>query len=199
MPVTVSYVDDFGRTVSFSSTISGSGSGNSIDVGDGVQIYAEARNYRGGDTFTVEVGRNQGNEEALDVNLSWDNRMRYNYTMNQLFSAEGNIDGEWGNLLDTLVDWYDALLKDSQEQDYFETVPAVTNNPGSSADLNVSGDWDLLSSRDLKFQVGGPFQFLNDATSDATVSDRQYQFYLEDNTYSGQPSDGQPHGAALPL
>ena len=192
MPVTVSYVDDYGRTVSFNATISGTGSGNAIDVGDGVQIYADTNNYRGGDVFTVEVGRHLGNEESLEVNLSWDNRMSYNYTLDQLFSTEGNVDGEWGNLFDVLYGWYDALQKDSQDQDYFESIPAVTNNPGSSADLNVSGDWDLLNSRRLQFQVGGPFQFINDTTSDSTISARQYQFYLEDSTFTGEPSDDNP-------
>ena len=192
MPVSVSYIDDYGRTVSFNGTISGSGSGNAIDVGDGVQIYAEAESYKAGDVFTVEVGRNGGNEEILDVNLSWANRMQYNYTMDLMFGSEGNVEGDWQNLLDMLTEWRDALEKDSQTQDEFKAIGAVTNNPGSTAELNVGGAWDLLESADLTFQVGGPFQFINDSTDDDTISARQYQFYLEDSTYSGQPTDENP-------
>ena len=168
------------------------GSGNAIDVGDGVQIYAEAESYKAGDVFTVEVGRNGGNEEILDVNLSWANRMQYNYTMDLMFGSEGNVEGDWQNLLDMLTEWRDALEKDSQTQDEFKAIGAVTNNPGSTAELNVGGAWDLLESADLTFQVGGPFQFINDSTDDDTISARQYQFYLEDNTYSGQPTDENP-------
>jgi hypothetical protein len=164
MPVTVSYVDDFGRTISFNTTISGSGSGNAIDVGDGVQVYASDQNYRAGDSFTVEVGRHQGNEEEVNVNLSWGNRVAYNYTMDQMFGEEGNVNNDLSNLFDLLSYWEDALLKDSTEQTYFETVGATTNDAGSTAEFNISGDYSLLAARNVRIQVGGPFQFVSTGT-----------------------------------
>jgi flagellin-like hook-associated protein FlgL len=192
MPVTISYVDDFGRTISFDSTISGSGSGNAIEAGDGVQVFASAQNYRAGDSFTVEVGRHQGNEEDVAVNLSWNNRMDYNYSMDQLFNAEGYSGGDWSNLFDLLAQWEDALLKDSTSQSYFESIPATTNNPGSTAEFNVSGDYTLLAARGVRMQIGGPFQFVSTGTTDATIAGRQYEFYLDQGAYSGVPQDGNP-------
>jgi flagellin-like hook-associated protein FlgL len=192
MPVTVSYVDDFGRTISFNTTISGSGSGNAIDVGDGVQVYASDQNYRAGDSFTVEVGRHQGNEEEVNVNLSWGNRVAYNYTMDQMFGEEGNVNNDLSNLFDLLSYWEDALLKDSTEQTYFETVGATTNDAGSTAEFNISGDYSLLASRNVRIQVGGPFQFVSTGTDDATIASAQYEFYLQDSSFSGVPSDSNP-------
>jgi flagellar hook-associated protein 3 FlgL len=191
MQVNVSYVDDYGRTISGSVTLTGVGSGSAVDVGDGVQIYAENRDYTAGDTFTLRVGRHVGNEEQLDVNLSWDNRMRYNYTLNQLFRQEGNSGGSWLNILDMMAKWQDTLLKDNKVQEYFEAVPSVQNHFSTSAELRVSGEWANLTSRDIEFNVGGPIQFHSDL-SDATFQGRPYQFYLEDPAYTGVPSADNP-------
>ena len=171
MTLDYSYVDDFGRTVTGSVTLSDTGSANAVDLGDGVQIYASdirrwnpdtgaaEDSYHVGDSFTLTVGRHRGNDQALYANLSWANRMRYNYTLDQILQEEGASNGQPKNLLDLLAGWADALEKDPKEQDYFQAVPGGLNptdaskldnpnNPSSSARVRVDGDWQ-------SYQVAG--------------------------------------------
>ena len=180
MNVDVSYVDDYGRTITHTVTLSGTGSGAGVYVGDGIQIYAEDMSYSANDTYTLNVGRQRGNEEELDVNLSWSNRMRYNYTLDQIYGQEGYSDGDWGNILDMLTDWKEALLNDDLEQDYFVAIGAAYNNPSTSAELQVSGDSTDLRSRDLEFNVGGPIQSQAD---DADLAN--YRNFQVDAAYGG--------------
>lgn len=170
MTMAYSYVDDFNRTITGTVTLNGTGTGNGVDIGDGVQVYARdaqlwdpisglpVGSYDTGDTFTLSVGRHRGNNEELDVNLSWANRMGYNYTLDNLFRSEGLTSGYHANLLDLMTQWADSLEKDPTEQTYFETVPnglnpvdpALVNNPNtpsSSAQVRVDGAWqDLLKT-----------------------------------------------------
>ncbi|MFH1035742.1 MAG: hypothetical protein V1806_14635 [Pseudomonadota bacterium] len=180
MSVDYSYVDDYGRAITGTATITGTGSGNAVDLGDGVRFYADQESFAAGDKYTLGVGRQQGNAEQMSANLSHDNRMVFNHTLDQLFGQEGNVSGSWGNLLDQLADWKDALLKDSKTQTYFEAVPGTTNDPASSADLRVSGDWTDLQSGGYKFYTGGPIQ------SDATAASRAaYRNFTVDAAYTG--------------
>jgi flagellar hook-associated protein 3 FlgL len=167
MEVGYSYVDDFGRTVSGTVTLSGTGTGNAVAVGDGVQIYARdaqkwdpatgtaVGSYDTGDQFALTVGRHRGNDEELAVNLSWNNRMAYNYSLEELFRGEGWDGSQYQNVLDLLGKWNDALRKDNVEQDWFEALPGglnptnpdqVTNpnNPSSTAQVRVDGDWQSI-------------------------------------------------------
>jgi flagellar hook-associated protein 3 FlgL len=167
MTLGYSYVDDFGRTVSGTVTLSGTGTGNAVAVGDGVQVYARdaqqwdpatgtaVGSYEVGDEFSLTVGRHRGNGEDLQVNLSWNNRMAYNYTLEDLFRAEGWDGSQYQNVLDLLGKWNDALRKDNVEQDWFEALPhglnasspsAVNNpnNPSSTAQVRVDGDWQSI-------------------------------------------------------
>ncbi len=180
MDVNVSYVDDFGRTITRQVTLSGTGSGNAVDIGDGVQVYAQNLSYSAGDSYTLMVGRHLGNEELLSVNLSWSNRMTYNYTMDRLFGSEGYSGGKWNNVMDMLVNWKDYLAWDSQEQDYFSAVPATYNNPTTNADLQVSGDWTTLKQMGFEFNVGGPVQSQSD---DADLAN--YRNFQVDAAYAG--------------
>jgi len=171
MTLGYSYVDDFDRTISGTVTLSNTGTGNGVNIGDGVQVYAKdaklwdagtglaVGSYNVGDTFTLEVGRNRGNDEAMEVNLSWANRMQYNYNLDDLFKAEGVSGGYRANLLDIMTQWADALEKDPTEQDYFEalpnglnaTDPTLVNNPNtpsSSAQVRVDGAWQDLVVED---------------------------------------------------
>ncbi len=242
MTLNYSYVDDFGRTISGSVVLTGTGTGNGVDVGDGVQVYArDARlwdpatgnpvgSYNVGDTFTLTVGRHRGNEEAREVNLSWANRMQYNYTLNQLFRSEGITNGYRQNLFDLMAQWADALEKDPTEQTYFEAVPNGynaanptvinhPNNPSSSAQLRVDGSWQSLVKPDpsdptntvpkyenqeeywddlkvwgLEFNVGQPIQLRSSDLDDATLTARNFRFYLDDANpnYNGIPSASNP-------
>jgi flagellin-like hook-associated protein FlgL len=242
MTMSYSYVDDFDRTVTGTATLTGTGTGNGIDIGDGVQIYARdaqlwdpvsglpVGSYNTGDTFTLTVGRHRGNNEDLDVNLSWANRMRYNYTLDGLFQQEGLTGGYRKNLLDLLTNWADSLLKDPTEQAYFETLPnglnatnpALVNNPNtpsSSAQVLVDGKWqDLvmpdpsdptktvpkyeeqkeywndLKVWDLDFNVGAPVSLSSATLNDATLSARDFNFYLDtsNDQYNGIPSAANP-------
>lgn len=162
MDVDVSYVDDFGRTITHSVTITETGSGASAYVGDGIQIHAESLTYAADDQFTLKVGRQQGNQQELAVNLSWSNRMRYNYTLDEIYGQEGYSGGEWNNILDMLTDWKEALLKDNYDQTSFEAVGATYNNPAGSAELQISGEFSDLNGRDFAFNVGGPIQSQSD-------------------------------------
>jgi flagellar hook-associated protein 3 FlgL len=188
MNVDYSYVDDYGRTITGTATITGTGSGNAVDLGDGVQFYADEQDFVQGEAFTLEVGRQHGNAEAMYANLSLDNRMSFNHTLEQLFGEEGNVSGAWGNLLDQLADWKDALDKDSKVQTYFEAVPGTANDRASTADLRVSGDWSDLQYRAYKFYTGGPIQ------SDATAASRaSYRNFTVDPAYAGgMPSATNP-------
>jgi flagellar hook-associated protein 3 FlgL len=180
MNVDYSYVDDFGRTISGTTTLTGTGSGNAVDLGDGVQYYADAQNFAGGEVFDLQVGRQHGNTEDLSANLSQDNRMSFNHNLQELFGAEGNTGGHWGNLLDQLAGWKDALIKDSKTQTYFEAVSGTANSLSSTADLRVSGNWDDLQNRSYKFVTGGPIQ------STATAASRAaYRNFTVDPAYSG--------------
>lgn len=171
MTLSYSYVDDFERTITGLVTITDTGTGNGVDLGDGVQVYAKdakqwdpvtglpVGTYNTGDTFELTVGRHRGNEEDLEVNLSWANRMKYNYNLDQIFRVEGLSSGYRKNLLDLMTNWADALEKDPTEQTYFEAVPNGLNatnplqvnnpnTPSSSAQVRVDGAWQDLVKPD---------------------------------------------------
>jgi flagellar hook-associated protein 3 FlgL len=194
MDVSYSYVDDYNRTVTGSARLTGTGSAGAVDVGGGVQVFVDGETFATNDTYTLKIGRHLGNTEALEATLSQNSRVAYNFSLDDLFRSEGNSGGQWNNILDILADWKDALTKDNKVQDYFETLPGVKNNPGSSAQLQVSGAYDALKLRQLEMQVGGPIQFMANAASadDTTVDGRSYQFYLEPGGNTGQPSASNP-------
>jgi flagellar hook-associated protein 3 FlgL len=194
MDVSYSYVDDFGRTISGKTSIGGVGTAFACDVGDGAQVYVDQGTYAVGDSFTLTIGRNNGDDQELNANLSWNYRLRYNFALGDLYGQEGYANGQWNNTLDLLADWQDALTKDSQTQDYFETVAGRYNNPGSGAKVQVDGDFAQLKSAQMQFQAGGPIQFrVNDpAVTDATVQGRYYQFYLDPTSNTGAPSATNP-------
>ncbi|MBI5521247.1 MAG: flagellar hook-associated protein FlgL [Desulfarculus sp.] len=180
MDVDYSYVDDFGRAISGTVTLTGTGSGNALALGDGVTFYADGSSFVAGEQYTLAVGRQHGNTEVMEANLSQENRMSFNHTLQQIFGAEGNSGGAWNNLLDQLTNWKDALDKDSKTQAYFEAVPATGNNLASTADLKVSGDWDDAQYRAYKFHTGGPIQ------SDSTAASRAaYRNFTVDAGYAG--------------
>jgi flagellin-like hook-associated protein FlgL len=242
MTLSYSYIDDFDRTVSGTVTLTNTGTGNGVDIGDGVEIYAmdaqqwdpvtalPVDTYDVGDSFTLSVGRHRGNDEDLDVNLSWANRMDYNYNLDQIFGQEGVTGGYRKNLLDLLTQWVDALEKDPTEQTYFEAVPnglnatdpTLINNPNtpsSSAQVRVDGVWqdleivdpsdpantiakyedqeeywDDLQVWDLEFNVGSPVCLSSATLDDATLSGRDFRFYLDasNDQYSDIPSASSP-------
>jgi len=167
MTLGYSYVDDFDRTITGTVTLTNTGTGNGVDIGDGVQIYAKdaqqwdpatgnpVGTYDVGDTFSLTVGRNRGNDEDLEVNLSWANRMQYNYNLDEIFRPEGLSSGYRKNILDLMTQWADSLEKDPTEQTYFQAVPnglSATNplqvnnpnTPSSSALVRVDGAWQDL-------------------------------------------------------
>lgn len=188
MNVDYSYVDDYGRTISGTATISGTGSGNAVDLGDGVQFYADAQSFAAGDQYTLTVGRQQGNDQQISANLSQDNLMTFNHTLQQILGQEGNVGGSWGNLLDQLADWKDSLDKDSKTQTYFEAVPGTANDRSSTADMRVSGDWEQLQSRAYNFVTGGPIQSSSPAASRAL-----FRNFTVDAAYAGGvPSAANP-------
>ncbi len=188
MDVDYSYVDDYGRTISGTATLDGTGSGFGVDLGDGVQIYADAQSFAAGEVFTLSVGGQQGNGEALYANLSQANRMQFNYNLDQLWGVEGNVSGQWGNLLDQLKDWKDALDKDSQVQTYFQAVPGAANDRSGGNQVLVSGDWTELGNRDYQFYAGGPIQ---SASPDSDL--RNYRNFTVDPLYAGgEPSAANP-------
>ncbi len=125
MDLDYSYVDDDGETQTGTVTLTGTGSANAVTIADGVQIYAEdikrwdpitslpVDAYTDGDTFSLTVGRQQGNSNSLNVNLSRDNRMQYNYNLEDLLGAEGNTGGEFQNILDLIKNWEYQLSNDS--------------------------------------------------------------------------------------
>lgn len=194
MNVTYSYVDDYGRNISGQTTIGGVGTAFAQDVGDGAQVYVDQGTYAVGDSFTLTIGRNNGDTQELNANLSWNYRLRYNFALQDLYGQEGYVGGKWNNVLDLLADWQDSLSKDSLTQDYFETVPGRYNNPGSSAQVQVGGDFTQLKGAQLQFQAGGPIQFrTSDPTlTDATVQGRYYQFYMDPASNTGEPSATNP-------
>lgn len=181
MQVNYSYVDDYGRTVSGSVNLTGTGSGNAVEVGDGLRIYTDEGSFAANGSYTLEVHRQQGNNQSIAANLASNSRMTFNYTLDSLWSTEGNSGSGWGNLLDQLRDWQDALAKDYEVQDYFEAVPGVANDRASSAQFQVSGEWAQLGSRDYEFYTGGPIQ---SSDADETLL-RNYRNFTVDAAYTG--------------
>lgn len=125
MDLDYSYVDDDGVTQTGTVTLTGTGSGNAVAIADGVEVYAEdikqwdptsglpVDAYTDGDTFTLTVGRLQGNDDSLNVNLSRDNRMQYNYSLDDLYGSETYSGGQFQNVLDLISNWQYQLENDS--------------------------------------------------------------------------------------
>lgn len=188
MTVDYSYVDDYGRTITGSTTITGVGTGFAMEVGDGVSIYTDDLAFAAGEQYTLTIGRYQGNEEDLDINLSWSSRMRINYTLKDIFRDEGYDGSKWASVLDQAADWIYALGRDSKTQDYFQAVPGTGNHPTSSSALNVVGTWDELKKRGLNFYVGGPLQ-----STSANDDIGFYRNFMVDAAYAGgEPSAANP-------
>lgn len=185
---TVSYIDDYGRSRTGAVTLAGSGAGNAVEICDGVEIYIDAGSFSAGDTYTLNVGRQSGNNEDLYANLSWDNRMRYNYTPDEFYGEEGNTGDGWSNLLDVLANWSYYLERDGQEHDYYEAIPSVYNDPTHSGNFNVSGDWDALQELQYQFNVGGAVQSDGDPADLAAFTD----FYVDPSYAGGVPSADNP-------
>ncbi|MFZ5586617.1 MAG: hypothetical protein ACOZHQ_11860 [Thermodesulfobacteriota bacterium] len=185
MEVDYSYVDDYGRTITGSVTLTGAGSGYGVDVGDGARIYCDGNAFAAGDQYTLQIHRQQGNGQDLYASLASNSRMQYNYHLDDLFQAEGHGAGGFGNLLDRLAAWADALDKDSQVQDYFEPVPAIGNDRASSAQPRVMGDYTQLNARKYQFVAGGPIQS-DDADETAL---RNYRNFSVDLAYPGGAPD----------
>lgn len=191
-----SYVDDLGRTVSGTADIAGTGPGQAVAVGDGISVYVDPGDFVAGETYTLTIGRQRGNDNAIQASLSWNNRLQYNYTTGNVFGDEGNSGGAWGNLLDTLSQWQWALAWDSQTQDDgFEAVGAMDGStsyvdPSTTGKLNVTGDWNELNRRDFEFNVGGPFQTVQDDSTLLTT--RNYQFTVDAAYAGGVPSAANP-------
>lgn len=188
MEVNVSYVDDYGRSITHQVTLTGGGSSNPVDIGDGIELFCDELSYTAGDSFTLTVGRNRGNEEDISSNLSWDNRMVYNYTMDELFRSEGYTGGKFQNVLDLICDWKDYLNWDDQDQSAYGAIPATWNNPSSTAQLDISGDWNELNRAGLEFHVGSAVQSLSD---DADLSNYR-NFQLDAGYAGGAPSAANP-------
>ncbi|MCA1987926.1 MAG: hypothetical protein LDL07_02105, partial [Desulfarculus sp.] len=189
MRINYSYVDDYGRTVTGSVTLTGTGSGNGVEVGDGLRIYTDEGTFAANGSYTLEVHRQQGNNQSVYANLASNSRMAYNYTLDTLWSGEGNSGVGWGNLLDQLRHWQDTLAKDYEVQKYFEAVPAVGNDRASTAQLRVDGNWAELGSRDYEFYTGGPIQ---SSDADETAL-RNYRNFTVDAAYAGgTPEAGNP-------
>lgn len=189
MDVDYSYVDDFGRTITGTVTLTGSGSGNGLDLGDGVRVYCDGNSFAAGEQFELQVHRQLGNGQELSANLAANSRMTYNYQLDQLFGAEGYGSGGFGNLLDRLTAWADALDKDNQVQDHFEPVPATTNDRASTAQLKVMGDYQELNARKYQFVTGGPVQ--SDDADETGL--RNYRNFTVDAAYAGGvPSAANP-------
>lgn len=116
-----SYYNDLGEEVTGIATLTGVGTGFAVDLLDadgnpsGIQVYAEDRAYAAGDSFSITVGRHRGNSEELNVNLSRDNRMSYNYSLDDLLGVEGLVNDKRGNILDNLVNWRNSLLNDETD------------------------------------------------------------------------------------
>lgn len=180
MDVDLSYVDDYGRTITRTVTLSGTGTANAVDIGDGVEVYAENLSYTAGDTFTLALGRNQGNGDSISANMSWDTRMSYNYTLDDLFGVEGYTSGKFQNILDQLTDWADYLGWDNTDRSSFEGIGATYNNPASTGNVQVTGDFTDLDRAQMEFFVGQPVQSLSD---DADLSN--YRNFQVDAGYAG--------------
>ena len=190
MDVNVSYMDDWGRTVTRTVTLTGTGNGFSEEIGDGITIYAQELDYQAGDDFDLTVGRQQGNDEDIQVNLSWDNRMTYNYNLNDIFGSEGNKSGDWTNLLDQMAEWINYMEWDEKDRDSYDAIPATYNNPTSTGSISVSGieDYTAAAQLDLEFNVGGPIQSQAD---DADLVN--YRNFTVDAAYTGgTPAAGNP-------
>lgn len=189
MQVNYSYVDDFGRTVSGNVTLTGVGSGNAVEVGDGLRIYTDEGTFAANGSYSLEVHRQQGNNQDIAANLASNSRMTYNYTLDQIWAGEGNSGAGWGNLLDQLRSWKEALSKDYEVRNHFEAVPAVGNDRASTAQFQVSGQWAELGARDYEFYTGGPIQ---SSDADETAL-RNYRNFTVDATYpGGAPDAGNP-------
>jgi len=184
----ISYVDDFGRQRTNTVDLAGEGVGNAVEICDGVMIYIDSGSFTPGESYTLGVGRQQGNTSDILVNLSTDNRMDYNYTVDQFLGAEGNSGDGWTNLLDVLSQWSYYLERDGQDHDYYEAMPGVGNDPTNSGAFQVSGDWDTLSARQYEFNVGGPI------TSNADAADRAHfsNFTIDASWGGGVPSADNP-------
>lgn len=142
MTLDYEYYDDEGELVTGTTApILGTGSGFAVDVTDGVAVRAEDLNYADGDQFVLRVGRLQGNEEAIDVNLSQSNRMTYNYTLEQIWGQEGFHNGEFTNIIDQLTNWKDALAND------------VADSEGQEASQQLLTKLESAMSRLLNYQA----------------------------------------------
>ncbi|WP_082464334.1 flagellin [Dethiosulfatarculus sandiegensis] len=180
----VRYVDDYGRQIDSEVEIETAGAGAAVHIGDGILIAAEDKDYAVGDTFTLSAGYYEGNQELMDVNLSWDNRMRYNYTMEMLYGAQGYSKGGWSNTLDLLAGWENALTKDGKVHDYFEAVSNLHNNLTTTALPKVTGEWADISSKQIEMNVGGPIQTYGDDEDLAL-----YRNFSIDGGYAGGVPD----------
>jgi flagellin-like hook-associated protein FlgL len=180
----VRYVDDYGRQVENQVQIETAGAGAAVHIGDGILIAAEDKDYVVGDSFTLTAGYYEGNQELMDVNLSWDNRMRYNYTLEMLYGTQGYSNGGWSNTLDLLAGWEDALNKDGKVHDYFEAVADTHNNLTTTALPKVTGEWENIAPRQVEMHVGGPVQTYGDDEDLAL-----YRNFSIDGGYAGGVPD----------
>ncbi|MDR1397001.1 MAG: hypothetical protein LBJ14_04655 [Desulfarculales bacterium] len=158
-----SYYDDYGRKKEGQVTLTGTGPGRGVDVGDGLQIYADPNTtFVEGGTFVLEAGRHRGNNEALFGNITWDNRQQYNYLLDQFLRVEGYSGQE-------------AML----------ALPSARNYHLSTGALQVGGADSVLQQLGLEFTVGGPFQTTQG--DQELLTRRDYQFTVSAAPYPNEP------------
>ncbi len=147
-----SYYDDYGRPKSGQVTLTGTGTGNGADLGDGIQVYADpGTTYVAGGAFNLEVGRHRGNEQALYGNISWENQQQYNYLLNELFQMQG-----YGG------------------QAAMRSIASSHNSSYTTGSLNVTGSSELLKQLNMQVTVGGPLQ--TSQGNQSLLNERNYQF-----------------------
>ena len=158
-----SYYDDYGRKKEGQVTLTGTGTGHGVDIGDGLQIYADPRTtFVEGGKFVLEAGRHRGNNEEIYGNLSWGSQQQYNYLLDQLLGAEA-------------FSGMKAML----------AVASARNYSLSTGSLAVGGEDAVLKQFGMDFTVGGPFQ--STQGNQALLSDRNYQFTVVSMAFPGQP------------
>lgn len=172
-----SYYDDYGRQKSGQVTLTGTGTGRGVDIGDGLEVYADPNTtYVAGATFSLEVGRHRGNEQALLGNLSWENQQQYNYLLNQLFGLQGFTG-----------------------QTAMQTLASSRNSTYATGSLTVNGSSSLLETLDMEVVIGGPLQTTQ--TNQTLLTERDYQFTGIVANPAPYPAydDSQPPSATNPI
>ena len=163
-----SYFDDLGRQKQGEVTLTGTGTGRGVDLGDGVQIYADPGTiFVEGAQYQLEVGRHTGNDQALYGNLSWGDKQQYNYVLNQIFQIQGYTGTE-------------AMM----------TIASGRNSVLTTGALAINGESSYLQQLNMSVVVGGPFQ--STQTNAQLLADRGYTLTVDPGYAGGVPSAAYP-------